>query len=442
MIRTSWATLALLGSLVTANAATLLPNGKQQFFDANGNPLSGGSVSFYIPGTTTLKNTWQNSTQTTLNTNPIILDIAGSAVIYGAGCYREVVKDSASNTIYDQPTCDTSSTNLIWAGTSSGTANVQSLTASNFTSADGQTVSFIAGLTNTGPTVLVINGLAGINILRDTASGSFSLSGGEVVAGNNVQVVYDATRGAFHLVTNPVTASNPLVTITSSGTTDLGAASSRLVNVTGSATISSFGSSASLSFPLYQVKFAGSPTLVNSSSMILPGGTNMSLSPNDFVSALYLGSGNWQVLSSSGAGGVVGEIRSFATASCPTGWLEAAGQSVASTTYPSLSAALGTTWGTSSGNVVLPDSRGRFARGFDHGAGVDSGRTFGTVQADQLQNHQHTVAETATPIVVGSSATASFMAPGGSLSTSDPTTGNHGTETRPVNFTVTYCVKY
>jgi microcystin-dependent protein len=431
-----------LGSLVTANAATLLPNGKQQFFDANGHPLAGGSVTFSVPGTTTPKSTWQNSGQTTLNTNPILLDINGSAVIYGSGCYRQIVKDSGGNTIWDQPTCDTSSTSLIWAGQSGGVANAQTLTAANFSALDGQTISFIAGLTNTGVLGLTINGGASINVLRDTASGSFSLAGGEVVAGNNVQVVYDATRGAFHLVTNPVTASNPLVTVASSGTTDLGAASSRLVNVTGSATISSFGSSASLSFPLYQVKFAGSPTLVNSSSMILPGGTNMSLAPNDFVSALYLGSGNWQVLSSAGASGVVGEVRSFATAACPTGWLEAAGQSVASATYPSLSTALGTTWGTSAGNVVLPDSRGRFARGFDHGAGVDSGRTFGTLQADQLQNHQHTVAVTATPIVVGTSATASFMAPGGSLNTSDPATGNHGSETRPVNFTVTYCVKY
>jgi hypothetical protein len=273
--------------------------------------------------------------QTIANTNPINLDIAGSAIIYGAGCYREVVKDSASNTIFDQPTCDTSSTNLIWAGTSSGSINSQSLTASNFSQADGQTISFIAGLSNTGATTLVVNGGTPINVLRDTASGSFSLAGGEIVATNSVQVVYDATRGAFHLVNNPATGSSPMSTLSASGTTDLGSASSRLVKITGSASITSFGSSASIAFPSYQLIFSGAVTLVNSANLILPGATNLSLQPNDSLQVVYLGAGVWQAVAAP-SGGVVGEIRSFAMATCPTGWLEAAGQSVAATTYPNL----------------------------------------------------------------------------------------------------------
>src|SRR4051812_21778981 len=123
MNRTFCAILALLGSLVTANAATLLPNGKQTFIDQNGAPLAGGTVTFYIPGTTTLKTTWQDSAQTIANTNPITLGIDGTAIIYGSGCYRQIVKGSTGNTIWDQPTCDISSTSLIWGGHSSGTAN-------------------------------------------------------------------------------------------------------------------------------------------------------------------------------------------------------------------------------------------------------------------------------------------------------------------------------
>ncbi len=431
----------LLGYTTVADSATLLPPGKQQFFDANGKPLGGGSVTFSIPGTTTPKGTWKDSAQTIANTNPVALDISGFAVIYGAGCYREIVKDSAGNTVWDQPTCDTTSTSLIWAGQSGGTANSQTLIATGFSSQDGQTVSFIAGASNTGPMTLTINGGSPINVLRDTAGGSFSLSGGEVVAGNAVQVIYEQSRGAFHLVNNPATGSSPLSTLSASGTTDLGSAASRLIKITGSATISSFGNSASLAFPLYQLTFAGSVTLTNSATMILPGGANLSLIPNDFVNALYLGSSTWQVFSASGGGGV-GEIRSFATATCPTGFLEAAGQSVPTTTYPQLSAALGTTWGTSSGNVVLPDSRGRFARGFDHGAGNDTGRTFGSVQGDQLQDHQHTyIPATSLPILNGT-LPLTAAAVGGSTNTSDPVTGNHGTETRPKNFTVTYCIKY
>jgi len=73
--------------------AVLLPLGQQQFFDANGNPLSGGSVTFYVPNTMTLKNTWQDAGQITLNTNPVVLDASGSATIYGSGDYVQVVRD-------------------------------------------------------------------------------------------------------------------------------------------------------------------------------------------------------------------------------------------------------------------------------------------------------------------------------------------------------------
>lgn len=89
-------------------AATLLPNAKQQFFDANGNPLAAGTVTFYVPGTSTLKATYQDAAQTISNTNPIILDAAGEAIIFGSGAYRQLVKDSLGNTIWDQLTYDTS----------------------------------------------------------------------------------------------------------------------------------------------------------------------------------------------------------------------------------------------------------------------------------------------------------------------------------------------
>lgn len=80
----------------------LLPNGKQSFFDNNGDPLAGGTVTFYIPGTTTEKDTWQDRDQSALNTNPVVLDAGGRAVIWGSGAYRQVVKDSLGNLIWDQ----------------------------------------------------------------------------------------------------------------------------------------------------------------------------------------------------------------------------------------------------------------------------------------------------------------------------------------------------
>jgi hypothetical protein len=92
-------------SFSSAWAQTLiLPPAQQQFADSNGKPLAGGSVFFYIPGTSTPKTTWQDINATVPNTNPVILNSAGRAQIWGQGNYREVVFDVNSNLIWDQLT--------------------------------------------------------------------------------------------------------------------------------------------------------------------------------------------------------------------------------------------------------------------------------------------------------------------------------------------------
>jgi len=83
---------------------SLLPNAKQQFFDANGIPLASGKVYYYIPYTTTPKNTYQDLNLTILNTNPIVLDAAGECIAWGAGIYRQQVYDVNGNLIWDQNT--------------------------------------------------------------------------------------------------------------------------------------------------------------------------------------------------------------------------------------------------------------------------------------------------------------------------------------------------
>jgi len=128
--------------------ATLLPNAKQQFVDANGTPLAGGKVFFYIPNTSTLKNTWQDAGESILNTNPVILDGLGTAIIYGDGQYRQVLQDSAGNTLWDQLTNYTITTftptyngALIVLGTDQSISD-SSATNISFTSADYDTLSF------------------------------------------------------------------------------------------------------------------------------------------------------------------------------------------------------------------------------------------------------------------------------------------------------------
>lgn len=77
----------------------------------------------------------------------------------------------------------------------------------------------------------------------------------------------------------------------------------------------------------------------------------------------------------------------------PAGWLEADGSQVTST-YPTLRQFLidnGSPYGTSNDNPLLPDLRGRFARGYNP-SGVNNGAYttgLGEVQDDSMGNHRH-----------------------------------------------------
>jgi hypothetical protein len=105
--------------LLYAQTAGILPNAKTTFVDKNGSPLTSGKVYFYQPGGTTAKTTWQDINQTTPNTNPVLLDDAGRALIWGSGSYRQQVFDQFNNLQWDQVTSGVGSA----ATTNSGDGN-------------------------------------------------------------------------------------------------------------------------------------------------------------------------------------------------------------------------------------------------------------------------------------------------------------------------------
>jgi len=75
--------------------AVLTPSPKTAFVDAAGEPLVGGQLYTYVAGTTTLQATYTDSTATTANTNPIILDSRGEASVWlGGAIYKFVLNDA------------------------------------------------------------------------------------------------------------------------------------------------------------------------------------------------------------------------------------------------------------------------------------------------------------------------------------------------------------
>ncbi len=278
-------------------AATLLPPGESTFLDANGNPLSSGTVTFYVPGTTTPKNTWQDAAGTILNTNPVVLNAAGRAIIYGSGEYREIVKDSAGNTIWDQLTADTApTTGISWGGTSGGSANAQTVVASGFSKTAGSKLLFIAGHTNTGALTVNPNGDGAIDVLKPSPSGPINLSGGEVVSGTLVELDYDGN--SFNILTDAGSLLGPSTDLASAATTNLCTIPSHTVNITGTVTITSFGTTGcNTDYPIYNIVFADTLTLTyDATALILPGTGTITTQAGDAAMALYLGSGHWKVL--------------------------------------------------------------------------------------------------------------------------------------------------
>lgn len=82
-------------------ALTQLPAGRLQFFDTNNNPLAGGTVETYIPGTFTLVDTYTDITGATVNTHPIVLDALGSCAIWTTGQIRQIVWDANAVQLWD-----------------------------------------------------------------------------------------------------------------------------------------------------------------------------------------------------------------------------------------------------------------------------------------------------------------------------------------------------
>ncbi|MGA1256590.1 MAG: phage tail fiber protein [Candidatus Nanopelagicaceae bacterium] len=147
-----------------------------------------------------------------------------------------------------------------------------------------------------------------------------------------------------------------------------------------------------------------------------------------------------------GAAVPTGAVFYFASSTAPTGYLKANGNVVpngsgtvqgVTADFSALYAVLGSTYGAAG---TLPDLRGEFLRGWDDSRGIDTSRSFGSAQTDELKSHNHSI----TPSTVTGRA-GGFSATAGSQPLSEETLviGNTGgTETRPRNVALLACIKY
>jgi hypothetical protein len=283
-------------------AAYLAPYSRQQFFAPNGQFLSYGSVFTYEAGSTTPIATFTDSTGITQNTNPIDLDAYGSCSIWlnANTAYKFDVLDQSGNRLPGYPVDQIIIPALLtlYGGIDTGVSNAYIL---NFTTpeaptANGQVIFWVPSNSNTGPSTLNVNGGGPEPILNPNGT---PLGANQLIAGQFASVIQ--LNGIWQLYGGSGVGVNigtfgAEVPLPSAATTDLGSVPGHNAQITGSATITSFGTSAQLVAPIYIVRISGTPLLTASSALILPGNTNIQTASGDSFLAEYMGSGNWRVL--------------------------------------------------------------------------------------------------------------------------------------------------
>ena len=127
----------------------------------------------------------------------------------------------------------------------------------------------------------------------------------------------------------------------------------------------------------------------------------------------------------------------------PNGWLECDGSQISRTTYDNLFTKINTTYGAGDSTTTfnLPDLRGEFIRGWDNNRGIDSGRSFATLQLDDFKSHSHNfIGDTRTGTQGNDAIVENGRSPYYSDANAVQPTG--GSETRPRNIALIYCIKY
>jgi hypothetical protein len=222
--------------------------------------------------------------------------------------------------------------------------------------------------------------------LKQTTSGG-TVSVGAIAAAD----VPWASPGAIGSTT---ASTGAFTTLTTTGNVGIGtAAPTGLLDVNGKLTVLSGGN--------VGIGTTNPTSTLTTNGEVQLGTTSVSCSaPNagalrysDAVLQLCNGT-SWGAISSIPAGSVA----AFPTTNCPTGWLETNGASVSTSAYASLFTAIGYAYGGSGANFTLPDYRGYFLRGWNHGSSNDpdaasrtsrgdgtTGDNVGTQQGDALQ---------------------------------------------------------
>ncbi|SDC64302.1 Phage-related tail fibre protein [Pseudomonas guariconensis] len=270
---------------------------------------------------------------------------------------------------------------LAWLGDAVGTANALTLTlkhaeATLMAYAAGQRFQFKATASNTGPVTAKIGALAAVAVKKSEGGGLVDLVGGDIRAGALYDLNYD---GTYFQLGGGVGAGKAFERF--SFEASVGQAVFPVPHTVGNVIVMRNGREVSEFLSDGQAVTLQQPCDFGESVQILAF--------SSFQSANTYTKAEVDALLTASAGLPVGTMLPFPKGTVPPGFLEVDGSLQSAAAYPDLAAYLGTTFNTGgepAGYFRLPESRGEFLRGWDHGRGVDAGRSIGSIQGDAIRN--------------------------------------------------------
>jgi hypothetical protein len=213
--------------------------------------------------------------------------------------------------------------------------------------------------------------------------------------GSSTWVVIGALDASNHLWAPPVGGGS--ATVTAASTTDICAAPSAVQNISGTTTITSFGTACVPGVRKTLIFGDATPMTYNATSLIIPGQRSYTATAGDVADAIYLGSGNWRILNISRIDGSsvtatavpLGTIQYGDYAVAPAKSLLGFGQAVSRATYPDYFAAVtrtqtGTLTSGSATVTSVGNTAGLGAGMPVEGTGVQSGTVINSVTSSTI----------------------------------------------------------
>jgi hypothetical protein len=265
-------------------AVKLSPFGpKPQFFDSNGDPLSGGFLYFYAAGSSTPQDTYTTSAGSTANDNPITLNSRGESAnqiwFTADTTYKAVLKTSAGVEIWSSDNLsginDTSAVQDEWIGGTTPTY----ISATSFSVTGDQSSTYHVGRrlksTNTAGTIYsTITAVAYVSVTTVTVvNDSGSLDSG-------LSAVSYGLLSANFPALSPEAIFKKASAVAAAATTNIWATAGDYLHLTGTATTSSLGT-APFAGARREIIVDGAWTVIGGTSLLTPGTATMIAGPND-----------------------------------------------------------------------------------------------------------------------------------------------------------------